>query len=68
MKKTSVQEISELIKAKDGNELERAAAIAVVSALLANRQAQQKVANSSWASKSGLREGLDSTWKGTLRC
>ena len=37
MKKTSMQEISELIRTEDGNDLEKAAAIAVVSTLLENR-------------------------------
>jgi hypothetical protein len=58
MKKTSMQEISKLIKAKDGNELERAAAIAVVASLLSKRAATAQGSVSTWANRSGLREGL----------
>jgi hypothetical protein len=58
MKKTSMQEISELIKTRDGSELERAAAIAVVSSLLAKRAATAQGSVPTWANRSGIREGL----------
>lgn len=59
MKKTSTQNFSELIKTKDGSELEQAAAIAVVSSLLAAKTAEQQNTKSNWASGSGLRKALD---------
>ncbi len=67
MKKTSTQEISELIRTEDGNDLEKAAAIAVVSTLLANRATTTKGSHSEWSSRSGLREGLAKNARKNLR-
>ena len=67
MKKTSTQEISEIIEVKGGIDLEQAAAIAVVSSLLSGKSSQQQVTESNWTSRSGLREGLDKNLRGKLR-
>ncbi len=67
MKKTSTQEISEIIEVNGGNDLEQAAAIAVVSSLLSGKSSQQQVTKSNWTSRSGLREGLDKNLRGKLR-
>lgn len=58
MKKTSINEISQLIKVDKGSDLEQAAAIAVVSSLLSSKAAQQQVSQSNWTSGSGLRQTL----------
>ncbi len=67
MKKTSTQEISEIIEVKGGIDLEQAAAIALVSSLLSGKSSQQQVTESNWTSRSGLREGLDKNLRGKLR-
>lgn len=58
MKKTSMQDVSELVKAKNGNELEQAAAVAVVAALITSNSLRQQATRSNWTGSAGLREGL----------
>lgn len=67
MKKTSINEISQLIKVEKGSELEQAAAIAVISSLLSSKAAQQQVHESDWAIGAGLREGFNYRWQVRVR-
>ena len=65
--KTSSEEITKLISIRGGNEEEKAAATAVVSALLAQKLQEAKSDVPGWTAENRVREGLGPSWQSRLR-
>jgi hypothetical protein len=65
--KTSGEEIAKLISITGGNDEEKAAAGAVVSALLAQKLQEAKSDVPGWTAENRVREGLGPSWQGRLR-
>ncbi len=66
MTKNSNEEISKLLKVTGGTDEEQAAALAVISALLAQTHSSVGQQTSDWKSRMALREGLRGPWRSQI--
>lgn len=66
MKKNANEELAKHFKIKGGSQEEQAAALAVITTLIAQQHASTPKEQDSWSNYRGFRSALNGTWKSQI--